>query len=85
MIGWCWWCSNPFANKTYYSWYDSKGYYRYHETCSCFMCGKSGYRQNGYHCQAYPTLTITSTTNRFGGTTYTESCYYCGYYLSYSY
>lgn len=85
MTGPCWWCSNQMATRTHYSWYDGRGYYRYNDTCTCNFvmgCGSTGYQQNGYcsHCGTYyPTLTISSKTNRWGVTTYTESCWYCGY------
>ena len=84
----CWWCSNQMANLSSYTWYDP--YYRYNNTCSCQWvpgCGKSGYVRNAYHCKSYPTLYISSVTNRFGVTTYTEYCSApgCGYYYSYTF
>lgn len=88
--GSCWCCSYQFASLSSNTWYDQNGYYRYYETCSCNFvlgCGKSGYRRNDYHtCGAnYPTKYITSVTNRYGQTTITEMCSYCGYYWQYTY
>lgn len=84
----CWWCSNPFANLSSNSWYDP--YYRYYNTCSCnnwvLYCCSYGYTKNDYHtCNPLPTKITNSKTNRYGVTTRTEYCSYCGYYYSVTY
>jgi hypothetical protein len=90
--GSCWWCSNQHAVLNYTGWYDSNGYYRYYNTCSCQWipgCGSYGYVRNDYcsHCvpSLYPTMTISQKTNRFGLTTGTGRCSLCGYNYTYNY
>jgi hypothetical protein len=88
--GGCTHCSYQYATRNYTSWYDN-GYYRYNDTCSCSMmmgCGGNGYVCNSW-CpttqHGYPTLYISSWTNRFTQTTYTSQCSQGDYYVYYSY
>jgi len=89
--GSCWWCSCQQATLNYTSWYDSYGYYRYYNTCSCphwAGCGSHGYVRNDYcsHCNpGYPTMTITQRTNNLGLTTGSGRCSLCGYSYTYYY
>jgi hypothetical protein len=83
--GACWWCSWIYATLNYTHWYDEKGYYRYYNTCTCpWMpgCGSTGYVRNAYcTCGAsYPSMTISSRTNRFGYQTMSGTCGDCGYH-----
>jgi hypothetical protein len=88
--GGCTHCSYQYATRNYTSWYQN-GYYMYNDTCSCSMmmgCGGNGYVCNGW-CpttqHGYPTLYISSWTNRFTQTTYTSQCSQGDYYVYYSY
>lgn len=88
MTGSCWWCSNLIADKTYYGWYDERGYYRYYNTCSCSIpyCGAWGYVRNDYcpMCHTYhPTVSISYKRSLIGTITYSAKCSVCSYYYHY--
>jgi hypothetical protein len=93
----CWYCSGQHATVVCNYNYDSFGYFRYNNSCSCPIfgpgCGAHGSTSNWYCniCTATlpppytPTYIYSSKTSWYGITTVTLSCSRCGYYTQYSY